>query len=89
MSGAGESVECLHGGWRFLERLRCVPKEKGPEYILLQDNEPKHTATVIKNRLQPKEEREVLEKTNHAVIMSAKLNYTLLRFAAAKCSVKE
>ena len=33
----------------------------GPKFILQQDNDPKHTANVIKNYLQRKEEQEVLE----------------------------
>ena len=33
----------------------------GPKFILQQDNDPKHTAKVIKNYLQRKEEQEVLE----------------------------
>ncbi|MBN3305941.1 BT2A1 protein, partial [Amia calva] len=33
----------------------------GPKFILLHDNDPKHTATVIKNYLQRKEEQGVLE----------------------------
>ena len=33
----------------------------GPKFILQQDNDPKHTAKVIKNYLQCKEEQEVLE----------------------------
>lgn len=33
----------------------------GPKFILQHDNDPKHTANVIKNYLQRKEEQEVLE----------------------------
>ena len=33
----------------------------GTKFILQQDNDPKHTANVIKNYLQRKEEQEVLE----------------------------
>ena len=33
----------------------------GTKFILQQDKHPKHTANVIKNYLQPKEEQEVLE----------------------------
>ena len=33
----------------------------GPKFILQQDNDPKHTANVIKKYLQRKEEQEVLE----------------------------
>lgn len=33
----------------------------GPKRILLQDNDPRHAARVIKNYLQPKKEQEVLK----------------------------
>lgn len=32
-----------------------------PKFILLQDNDPKHTSKTIKNYLQSKGEQEVLE----------------------------
>ena len=56
-----EELRLLRHTGRYLFIMPSGRHLIGPKFILQQDNDPKHTANVIQNYLQRKEEQGVLE----------------------------